>query len=142
MKNLTTRILSVLLPTVLLLAGMARAQYAQRTLKAMVPFEFTAGDKIFPAGSYSIVSTAPDRLDVRDSGNHFVASLITHSVEALNDDGRPRLVFSVVGSGYALTQVWMESSRLGYELAQPKPASVVAKRRSPEPAQPTGAGNK
>jgi hypothetical protein len=67
MENLTARILTVLLPSVLLLAGAAQAQYEPHTLLVTVPFEFTAGAKTFPAGDYSIVSTAPDRLSVRDS---------------------------------------------------------------------------
>ncbi len=140
MKNLTARMLTVLLSTVLLLAGRAQAQYAPHTLMVTVPFEFTAGDKTFPAGDYSIVSTAPDRLNVRDSRGHVLASLIMHSVRSPGGDGAPRLTFYSVGGAHALTQVWMES-RIGYELPPPQPASAVAKRRSAESAPSTAAGN-
>ncbi|SPE23443.1 exported hypothetical protein [Acidobacteriia bacterium SbA2] len=142
MKNLTARILTVLLPSILLLAGTAHSQYKPRTLIVTVPFEFTAGDKAFPAGDYSIVSTAPDRLSVRDSRGHVLASLVAHSAGLPNDYSRPpRLTFHSVGGAHALTQVWMESS-IGYELASPQPVLVVAKRRSSAPpAQSTGAGN-
>jgi hypothetical protein len=143
MKNLTARILTVLLPSVLLLAGTAHSQYKRRTLIVTVPFEFTAGDKAFAAGDYAIVTTAPDRLSVRDSRGHVLASLVAHSAGSPNDNGRPpRLTFYSVGGAHALTQVWMESS-VGYELGSQQPVPVVAKRRSSAPlAQSTGAGNK
>jgi hypothetical protein len=143
MKNLTARILTVHLPSVLLLAGTAHSQYKPRTVIVTVPFEFTAGDKTFPAGDYSIMSTAPDRLSVRDSRGHVLASLVAHSAGWPNDNtSPPRLRFHSVGGGHALTQVWMDSS-VGYELGSQQPVQAVAKRRSSAPlAQSTGAGNK
>jgi hypothetical protein len=143
MKNLTARILTVLLPSVLLLAGTAHSQYKPRTVIVTVPFEFTAGDKTFPAGDYSIMSTAPDRLSVRDSRGHVLASLVAHSAGWPNDNSNPpRLRFYSVGSAHALTQVWMDNS-VGYELGSQQTVPAVAKRRSPAlPAQSTGAGNK
>jgi len=146
MKNLTARMLTILLPSVLLLAGTVHSQYAPGTLIVAVPFEFTAGDKTFPAGDYSIVSTAPDRLSVRDSRGHVLASLVAHSAAMPNDYSRPpRLTFHSVGGAHALTQVWMESS-IGYELVSPQPVLAAAKRRSParpvqSPVQSTQAGN-
>jgi hypothetical protein len=143
MKNLTARILTVLLPSVLLLAGTAHSQYARRTLIVTVPFEFSAGDKTFPAGDYAIVSTAPDRLSVRDSRGEVLASLVAHSAGSPNDNNSPpRLRFYSVGGAHALTQVWMDSS-VGYELGSQQTVPALAKRRSPAPlAQSTGAGNK
>jgi len=142
MKNLTARILTVLLPSVLLLAGTAQAQYEPHSLLVTVPFEFTADDKTFPAGDYLIVSTAPDRLSVRDSRGHVLASLVAHSAGSPNDYSRPpRLTFYSVGGAHALTHVWMAGS-VGYKLASPQPVTAVAKRRSPAPrAQSTRAGN-
>ena len=142
MKNLTARILTVLLPSVLLLAGTAHSQYKPRTVIVTVPFEFTAGDKTFPAGDYSIMSTAPDRLSVRDSRGHVLASLVAHSAGSPNDNtSPPRLRFYSVAGAHALTQVWMDSS-VGYELGSQQPVRA-AKRHSPAPpAQSTGAGNK
>ena len=143
MKNLTARILTVLLPSVLLLAGTAHSQYKPRTVIVTVRFEFTAGDKTFPAGDYSIVSTAPDRLSVRDSRGHILTSLVAHSAGSPDDNtSPPRLRFYSVAGAHALTQVWMDSS-VGYELGSRQAVPAVAKRRSPAPpAQSTGAGNK
>ncbi len=133
MKNLTARILTVLLPSVLLLAGTAQAQYAPHTIIVTVPFEFTAADKTFPAGDYLIVSTAPDQLSVRDSRGHVLASLVAHSAGSPDDNSRPpRLRFYSMGGAHALAQVWMESS-VGYELASPQPVPMMAKRPSPAP---------
>jgi hypothetical protein len=143
MKNLTARILTILLPGVLLLAGTAHSQYNPQTLIVTVPFEFTAGDKILPAGDYSIVTTAPDRLSVRDSRGQVLASLVAHSAGSPDDNSRPpRLRFYSVGGAHALTQVWMDSS-IGYELGSEETLPAVAKRRSSaHPAQSTGSGNK
>lgn len=146
MKNLTARILTILLPAVLLLGGTAQAQYEPHTLLVTVPFEFTAGDKTFPAGDYSIVSTAPDRLSLRDSRGHVLASLVAHSTGWPNDYSRPpRLTFYSVGGTHALTHVWMAGS-VGYELASQQPVPAVAKRRpsarpAQSPVQSTRAGN-
>jgi hypothetical protein len=141
MQIAITRLLTTLLPAVLLFVGTAPGQYAQRTMRATVPFEFTVGNKIFSAGEYSIVNPAPDRLDVRDSRGHLLALLVTHNTlpPINNNNGGPRLIFFVVGGEHVLAQVWMESS-IGYELPSPKPDFVMAKRRSPVPAQTTSAG--
>jgi hypothetical protein len=141
MKSPITRIATILLPAVLLLAGTAHGQSAQHTMKVTVPFEFIVGDKVFPAGEYSIVRTAPDLLDVRDSRDHVLALLVTHCALSPNDKpGSPRLTFLTVAGQHVLTQVWMESSRIGYELPLPKPDFVVAKHRSPAPTQTTSSG--
>lgn len=139
MKHLIARILAPISVAVLLFAGAAHAQYVQHTIQVNVPFEFTVGDKVFPAGDYSVVATAPNRLDLRNSEQRVVASLLTHSVQSLNPSSSTRLLFSTLSGGHALTQVWMQSESTGFELAQPKPASLLAKRHDHEP---TGAGNK
>ena len=129
MKNLLTRMLTPLALAVLLLAGVAHAQYAQRIVKVTVPFDFTVAGKAFAAGEYSIVRVAPNRLDLRDAQSSVRASLITHAVESDNVPAVSRLDFSSQDGGHALTRVWLEHERIGYELARPKTATVVARQR-------------
>ena len=67
MKSLFARTLASLLLGVLTLGPLAQAQQAQRIIKVNIPFEFSVGDREFPAGSYSLVSSAPPLLDLRDA---------------------------------------------------------------------------
>jgi len=67
MKSLVARTLTSVLLGVLTLGPIAQAQHAQRVIKVTVPFEFSVGNQVFPAGNYSVVSTAPALLDLRDA---------------------------------------------------------------------------
>jgi hypothetical protein len=141
MKSLITRVLTPLSLLVLLLGGFAHAQFVQQIVRAKVPFEFTANQKVFRAGQYSIVRTAPDRLDVRDSRGRVLASLITHSVQSLDKSASTKLEFSTEGGGHALTQVWFEGELIGNELPAPTGTTAVARRSKGKPVEISGGGN-
>ena len=141
MKNLVVR-MAPLVFSVLLFAGAAAAQNEQRIIHVKVPFEFTIGDKAFPAGDYSLLRAAPDRLDLRDSDAHVLASVITHSVQSLDKSASTKLEFYTSAGGHALKQVWVENETIGYELAVPKDGVVVAKRRSHDIERSAAGGTK
>jgi hypothetical protein len=142
MKRLTSRMLTLLLIAVLLLGGIARAQYVTHIVQVKVPFEFTVNEKVFPAGEYSIVRTAPSRLDLRDVRGYVLLSLITHSVQSREQSASTKLQFSTEGGGHALTQVWIKGDRIGNELAAPKKATVLANRNPRQPVEAGSGGNK
>jgi len=137
MKNLMARMLTLLSLAVLLLAGIARAQYVPVSIQVKVPFEFTANEKEFPAGEYSIVRTGPDRLEIRDMHGHRLASLVTHSVQSLYESTSTKLRFSTEGRGHVLKQVWIDE-RIGNEFAAAKPHTAVAKRNMRKPVEVGG----
>lgn len=141
MKKLIARILIPLSLTVLLLAGAATAQYEQRTFKVSTPFEFSVNDKVFPAGDYTVVRATPSRVELRDSQGRVLASVITHSVESQTAPRFSKLAFSTADGGHALTQIWLENERVGYELASPKTATIAARRQSHGTAPVTRGGN-
>ena len=60
MKSLVARTLTSVLLGVLTLGPIAQAQHAQRVIKVTVPFEFSVGNQVFPAGNYSVVSVLYD----------------------------------------------------------------------------------
>jgi len=128
MKNLLTRPLTAFVLGVLLLTGASYAQYAQRVIDVSVPFAFTVGGKTLPAGEYSIVRVAPDRLALRDSQARVLVSLITHSVESDSAPAASRLDFSTQDGGHVLTRVWLEHDRVGYELPRAHTATMIAKQ--------------
>jgi hypothetical protein len=125
MKNLITRTLTPVLLGVLLVAGTAWAQRVRRTARMDVPFDFTVNDKSFPAGEYSIVRTAPDRLDLCDAHGRVLASLVTHQVQSAVKTPANKLEFSGAGGGHVLTQVWFEGELIGNELAPSNPRKPV-----------------
>lgn len=141
MKQKIARILIFLSLTALFLPATAGAQYVQHIIQVQIPFEFTVGGHILPAGEYTMVCVAPDRLVLRDPRAQVVASAITRSVPTLEKSAATKLDFSVVDGEHALTQVWMKNEITVYELAPVRAASVIAKRRSHATAA-AGAGNK
>ena len=141
MSNRNVRILTALSFAVLWLAGVVQAQYAPHYVKVSIPFAFTAGDKSFPGGEYSLACT-PGHIDLRDAQTHVVATIITHSVESLDSPAVPKLVFATDEGGHALKQVWAGNGPYGYELAPSKAATALAKQRSKPPLQASGGGNR
>jgi hypothetical protein len=140
MKNLITHMLTPLFVAVLLLTGLTRAQSAPWIIQVNVPFDFTVGQKAFPAGEYSIVRVGPGRLDLRDIHRHVLGSLITYSVRSLEKSTTTKLEFSTAGGGHALMQVWLEGELIGDELAVPKRPTAVAKNNSRKPDEVRGGG--
>ena len=140
MKHRNVRILTVLSLTVLWLAGAADAQFAPRIVKVSIPFDFTANDKAFPSGDYTVVAT-PGRLELHDSQDHLVATLIPHTVESLGNVTETKLQFSTEEGGHALMRLWVQGNREGYELPRSKAATALAKQRSRPPVQISGGGN-
>jgi hypothetical protein len=130
MKNLVARTLTSLLLGVLTLGPVAQAQRAEQVIKANIPFEFSVGDQVFPAGNYSLVSTPPALLDLRDAQGHIVARVVTNSVETLKTPVSPRLEFNSEGGRYSLAQVWQENHSIGQQLQPSKSWAKTAKRRS------------
>jgi hypothetical protein len=141
MRKQTLRVMTVLVGAVLSFAGAMQAQYVPHYVKVTVPFEFTVGNKLLPAGDYKFVCT-PNHLELRDAGGKVVALTVHHSVQSADTPIPPRLVFATGGGGHALRQVWPGSTNYGYELAPSAPAITLAKHGSTPPAQPGGGGSK
>ncbi|HVO81486.1 MAG TPA: hypothetical protein VMT28_12185 [Terriglobales bacterium] len=129
MKHLIARTLTSLSLAVLLLAGMAHAQYAS-VIKLKVPFEFVVGGQTFPAGEYSLVRTAPYLLVLRDAQAHSLMNVITRSTEAASAPTSPRVRFYTDGERHVLAQVWQQGDSIGQELYRPKAETVIARHRT------------
>ncbi|MGA8866945.1 MAG: hypothetical protein WB510_08250 [Candidatus Sulfotelmatobacter sp.] len=142
MKNPIARSMTVVSLAVLLLAGQSYGQYVQRIIKVNAPFEFTVNNRSFPAGEYSIVCLAPNRLDLRDARNWAIASLITHSAESRQPRAATKLEFSTADGSYALTRIWVANDRFGYELPTPRANAIVARGSTLGSVHTSGAGNK
>src|ERR1700733_10632861 len=87
---------------VLACAGL-RAQNVD--LRATIPFDFHAGDRLIPAGEYVIEGRGPAIfLRVADSGTS-VAALLTNNTIARNSSRPARLDFNCYGSEYYLRAI-------------------------------------
>ena len=99
----------------LLLGSAAFAQ--EINVQAKVPFAFMIGDKLHPAGQYSVENVIANnhalRLRNRNSGT--VAFILYHPASATVPAERTQLVFHRLGSTYFLYQVRVAGSTLGRE---------------------------
>jgi hypothetical protein len=96
----------------------AFAVHAQsNTLKARIPFAFTAGSAVFAAGIYTIGRTDSSRgvlmIRTQNQGGMVMSQTGLTSQTA----GRPRFVFRRYGRQYFLREVWFPESG-GYALAE------------------------
>jgi hypothetical protein len=139
MKNITGKI-TLLMAVVSLWAAAAYAQYDPHViLKVDVPFEFSVGKKLLPAGSYEVLRTAPNTLALRDGNSRLLVSIVTSPVVARDARSTPVLRFAVEGEQHVLSQVWPGAGTSGYELSIPKRVTYLAEQKPVEvPASQAG----
>lgn len=130
MKNLTskTRIPIAIGLLALLSAMSAYAQIGQ--MRASVPFQFLAGDKVLPAGEY--------RVEVNPLSGRMVLRLVDGSAGlylSANPCDRPAsapaggmLVFQKYGNHYFLRTLWNPGQSKGYELPRSKSERELAEK--------------
>ena len=123
---------------VLLLAGIAYAQYTPQVIKVKVPFSFEVNGRSFPAGAYSLVRTEPNVLRLRDGNGRWLANILTGSVVATESPAAAKLEFKAEDGRHVLARVWQENNPYGYELYSSKPAQLVAKKRNAQQATVEG----
>ncbi len=125
--SLLGRTLNTLSIAVLLFAGLAHAQFLSNPIMQVdVPFEFSVGNKTFPAGSYTMARTNASTLVIRDSRNRVVDAFIAIPALATTAPANPKLVFYRYGGRHVLARIWLRSERSGYELSRPKTPVAVA----------------
>jgi hypothetical protein len=118
-----------------LLAGLAGAPaYAQAgSMKAKIPFEFTAGGKVLPAGEYRIVAT-PHRVDIQDAKGNKVAVLLANEISSRSPGAEAEVIFHCYREQCFLSEVWspdyehgkLVSSRSEEDLRKKENARTVA----------------
>ena len=100
-----------------LTAGNALAQ--QHSVQATVPFDFTVGGKMLPAGTYSIAAVTDSTIEIRNAQTH--SAVLT---QAASDSSRSQnggeLVFEKRGSRYSLREILCESAAMNVSLPAEK----------------------
>ena len=112
-KNL----LSLAMSLALLMSTAAQAQSTH--LKVTVPFEFTAGTVLLPAGEYEVKTVGPSGgplLSIRSLNSDKGLYLGSNSCQSLNPVADAKLVFHRYGQQYFLAEVWTRHSSVGHQI--------------------------
>ena len=118
MKHIRT---AVALSGLLLLFTFSAAlgQSDRQTTIIHIPFNFTVGEKAFPAGKYVIEQNRKDSDTVwviRHKDNSDKALLLTRPVRSVDTQEDTRLVFRRYDDLYFLSEFWTAGSNTGREL--------------------------
>jgi len=90
---------------------------------AQIPFDFVIGDKVLPAGEYTVNAMTQDgsvlRIHNDEAGQ--AATRVTNTVIAKSSrNSKSRLIFHRYGQTYFLAEVWREGDSEGRLLQQSK----------------------
>jgi len=96
------------------------AQNITLVRKVEIPFDFSVGDKTFPAGTYSITRVFPDKsaLLLSSEDQREAINILTHSVQAQESPKTGKLIFHRYGETYFLFQIWESDALQGRQLSK------------------------
>ena len=112
------------------LISMSGARVHAQTVGFKVPFDFTVGNQVFPAGTYQIsYYSTKNAILIRSNDERFHAFIATHLADPSTRDGEA--VFSKYGNQYFLHEVLCSAVSMNVAL----PASRLEKRARIQEAQ-------
>lgn len=114
MKRITAIALFVLAN--LVTVGSVSAQ--DRTLQAVVPFDFTVGNKLLPSGNYTIALETPFLVVIQNSAKYIKLMATTTPDGKKSEIGK--LVFTRYGNQYFLREILSSSTQNSVELTTSK----------------------
>ena len=134
---MTKKILDILAGLILLFAVAAplhAGSILNHEMTVTIGFEFAAGDKLLPAGDYT-VQLNPERGTVvlRCEGQKPLM-LLTARKESRSAPVRGKLVFQRYGTSFFLNEMWSQDSSTGQTLAPSSREKEMA-RREKQPQQ-------
>jgi hypothetical protein len=116
MTKTISRTMFVILAALSLVSTSLMGQ-SKSTAMVNIPFTFVAGEKQYPAGEYSVQTSAmPNAVWLRsgDTGSNQV--LLSHPAAARQDQGESWLRFHKYGDRYFLSQIVIAGAATGQEL--------------------------
>jgi hypothetical protein len=118
------------IPVLALLFTLAATSYAQsaRRTVILIPFDFVAGEKTLPAGTYRIEPVRRDSYTAWEiqrtrAGAGVVVMTSALGAGAAGDESR--LVFQKYGETHVLAQVWASGDMAGREVVQSRRTRVT-----------------
>jgi hypothetical protein len=109
MALIATSVAALLPPTV------AQARSYQ-VLSTNVPFKFQIGDRTFNPGRYDFILAGPGIVAMRDSHEHFVASITTRARTTGEMVTVTKLVFNTHSKTAQLIQIWAAEGEPGMDV--------------------------
>jgi hypothetical protein len=109
----------------------AQSSRNRQELRATIPFDFTAGNKLLPAGTYRVHVVVPssDRCLLQIANTDGQASAMVGTIDM---EGKPsetaRLTFRRYGNQYFLAQVWMAAEASGFDTPSSKAEKSLRRR--------------
>lgn len=111
------------------MAVAAPAQSSGRTrLIANIPFQFSVGDKLLPAGEYTVVQVNPTsdhavlQLRSRDGS---VSAMVQTNAAISKATENAKLVFNRYGNKYFFAQAWIDGERNGLQASKPRAERTI-----------------
>jgi hypothetical protein len=115
MKTILVRLTVTLAMVLAFTAVSAHGQGFNKRQAFVIPFEFSVGDKVFPAGEYRISREAQIvRVQTKD-GMKTAHALLSRIVGTQRANSEAKLMFKHYGNQYQLTQIWLADG-VGREL--------------------------
>ncbi len=112
-------ILSLVVALTITFAAAPAAAESFGSIRVDVPFDFSAGSRVFPAGKYTIRPAGVNtngviRITSEDGKTSGV--LLTNSAESIESKNETALIFHRYGDQYFLFQVWVVGDTIGLEV--------------------------
>ena len=127
-----------------LLVALTAVTYAQSDARLVfdLPFDFHVGDKVLPAGEYSVAQVTASGMAIRAQDGSEAAIFLSNALHPkARGDGKGQLVFNRYGDQYFLSRVWRPAGD-GRELMQSRRERNlrrelrIAKGSTPTQAEP------
>jgi hypothetical protein len=122
------------IPVLALLFTLAATSYAQsaRRTVILIPFDFVAGEKVLPAGTYRVEPVRRDSYtawEIRSTRGGAGAVVMTSAIgSGAAPEAEPRLVFRKYAETYVLAQLFPSSDSAGREVARSRRGRPEAAR--------------
>jgi hypothetical protein len=106
--------------------AMTGTSFAQsKVVRANVPFDFTVGDKLLPAGTYTVKETSDHLIMIRNHDKPIaVLSLVNGDSHSSPNGGK--LMFHRYGSQYFLSEILCDQANMNLQVPQSKTEKKTA----------------
>jgi len=125
----------MLLVAVTLATAVVSANAQSTAIKANIPFEFIVGDKMLPAGKYSVKRvTTNGALAIQNVDGNNTAIRLSDPTGQMKKNTDARLVFHRYGQNYFLAEVW-NGEGSGRELMKSKQERAIERELASIPSK-------
>jgi len=131
---MTKKLVSTLAGLVLLLAvaPLYAGSILNHEMTIVIPFVFTVGDKLLPAGDYTVqVNQENGTVVLRHEGQDPLM-ILTNRKESPSATLRGKLVFQRYGTDIFLAEVWSQANATGQTLTAGAREKQMARYKQPE----------